>query len=1187
MSRLAISLLGTFQVSLDGVSLTTFETDKARALLAYLAVEAGHPHRRESLAALFWPDRPEQAARNNLRQALYRLLNAIREQESSNPYLLLTSHQIQFNLASEHWLDTAEFENLISHVHAHHPQGLSLCTGCKDKLEAAIERYQGEFMSGFSLPDCPQFAWWQLSRQEAYHHRALDALARLERHYDTLQDYDRVSDHAQREIKLEPWRESAHRRRMRALALAGERGEALRQYEICRSILSRELGVEPATETTRLYQQIRDMELDALRALLAGGETQGVAESFSVIPPGTDSKTPFVGFEPELAQLERHLQAALAGKGGVVFITGGAGRGKTTLSGEFARRAMAAHGDLQVAWGGCRAQAGLGDPYLPFREILDALCGKTANAITCLILNEEHARRLAAAGAEVRQALRAASPDVADSLLPSEALSGQAQGSTPRITSAQHVMGQAALFEQVSQVMLTLARRYPLVLVLDDLQWTDRGSISLLFHLGRRLSGNRILVIGAYRPEEVALGRAGKRHPLQPVVHEFITLFGDIQIDLSCSDGRSFVNAYLDSEANRLDQNFREKLYQLTGGHPLFTVELLRGLQERGELVKDVRGRWVSSPDLDWERLPVRVEAVIAERLARLCPEYRSLLEAASVQGETFSVELLARVLGISKSRAIKRLSGELCKQHRLVQAGGIRQLGDQARYHFRHALYQKYIYQNLDAVERAHLHQSCGEALEELYGPQIGEITSVECSPARLAWHFEMAGLTDKAIAYLLQAGQQAYRLSANKVAIELYERGLELLALSSKSPQRSQQELSLLVNLCAPLVATRSYADPGLSHIYSRAYELAQECGQVEVISPVLFSLGSYHLTRADYPKTEVVGRQLLRLSQDEGISWGSYMANFLIGLVKLYLGQFDQARQHLAILPDDCMIDQSKKRTGVPDRNVQAFSLAFLSWALWFLGYPDQALQCSQKLLAWARAQDHPYSLAFSVGMAPCMVYTLRREYHLVEEHANTLLQLSGEKGFSMLQAWGKIFIGRAQAELGQLAQGLENLRQGLEGYQATGQLNTYTFLLALLAETYGLAGQIEAGHSTLSEALNLSQKTSERFYEAELYRLRGELLLRQVETQSGTDTETTTQRAEKHFQRALQIARQQGAKILELRATTSLCRLWGQQGKEAEACHMLGKIYNWFTEGLDTPDLLEAQALLDELMLATPV
>jgi len=218
---------------------------------------------------------------------------------------------------------------------------------------------------------------------------------------------------------------------------------------------------------------------------------------------------------------------------------------------------------------------------------------------------------------------------------------------------------------------------------------------------------------------------------------------------------------------------------------------------------------------------------------------------------------------------------------------------------------------------------------------------------------------------------------------------------------------------------------------------------------------------------------------------------------------------------------------------------------------------------------------------------MVYTLRREYQLVEEHANTLLQLSGEKGFIMLQAWGKIFIGRSQAELGQLAQGLVKLQQGLAAYQATGQLNTYTFLMALLAETYRLAGEIEAGLSTLSEALNLSHKTSERFYEAELYRLRGELMLRQVETQSGTDTEATTQRAEKHFRHALQIAHQQGAKILELRATASLCRLWGQQGKEAEACHILGKTYNWFTEGLDTPDLLEAKALLDELVLATPV
>lgn len=258
MSHMAICLFGSFGVSLDGRPLTTFKTDKTRALLAYLAVEAARAHRREVLAAMFWSHRPMESARNNLRQTLYRLRRAIGDQKSNSPHLAVTFHDVQLDPKGDHWLDATAFKAQTEAVRDHHRRDNSLCKACRDRLVGAIALYQGDFLAGFSLPDSPQFDWWLLARQEYFHRQTLQALDRLSRHYELIEDYGRAASCAQREIELEPWRESAHRRGMRALALSGQRCAALRKYDACRQILATELEAEPVAATTSLYEKIRD-----------------------------------------------------------------------------------------------------------------------------------------------------------------------------------------------------------------------------------------------------------------------------------------------------------------------------------------------------------------------------------------------------------------------------------------------------------------------------------------------------------------------------------------------------------------------------------------------------------------------------------------------------------------------------------------------------------------------------------------------------------------------------------------------------------------------------------------------------------------------------------------------------------------------------------------------------------------
>ena len=257
MSHLAISLLGSFRVTLDDAPLTSFATDKGRALLAFLAVEADRPHRRETLIDLLWPDPPPAAARNDLRQALYQLRHTLATSPSSTPHLRVTAKDAQFDPASDHWLDVAQFERCFSTGRAHHPPGQALCPDCLARLETAAALYRGDFLAGFSLPHCPSFEWWQLLTQESCQRQALEALSLLVNSYEAQQNYGRVNRYASRQIELEPWHESAYRRCMRALALSGQRGKALRQYDICRKQLARGMGIEPSPETTRLYQQIR------------------------------------------------------------------------------------------------------------------------------------------------------------------------------------------------------------------------------------------------------------------------------------------------------------------------------------------------------------------------------------------------------------------------------------------------------------------------------------------------------------------------------------------------------------------------------------------------------------------------------------------------------------------------------------------------------------------------------------------------------------------------------------------------------------------------------------------------------------------------------------------------------------------------------------------------------------------
>jgi len=444
----------------------------------------------------------------------------------------------------------------------------------------------------------------------------------------------------------------------------------------------------------------------------------------------------FVGREGELDRLDVALDRILEGQGSVFFVAGDAGSGKTALMDAYARQAHEKVPNLLIARGTCNAITGAGDPYLPFRTTLRALTGDVESQWEAGTITGDQARNLWQSLPLVSRSIVEHGPDLVDTFVPGSGLISRTATAMPAggdllkrlqevVEREKPVLGelvQLQLFQQYTEVLREVAQERPVLLTLDDLQWADSGSINLLFHLGRELTGGRILVLAAYRPEEVALGRTGSRHPLAPVLDEFKRSFGDIWIDLNQAKNDSFVEDFVNSEPNRLGVEFRRMLFRHTGGHALFTVELLRDLQERGDLRQDEVGQWIESPSLAWESLPARVEGVIEARIDRLEEELREILTVAAVEGQEFTAQVVARVQQIQERRLLRSLSQELAKRHQLVKKRQGFHIGEKllSRYRFAHNLFQRYLYNDLSPGERRLLHGEIAPILEELYAGNL-----------------------------------------------------------------------------------------------------------------------------------------------------------------------------------------------------------------------------------------------------------------------------------------------------------------------------------------------------------------------------------------------------------------------------------------------------------------------------------
>jgi class 3 adenylate cyclase/predicted ATPase len=699
--------------------------------------------------------------------------------------------------------------------------------------------------------------------------------------------------------------------------------------------------------------------------------------------------------------------------------------------------------------------------------------------------------------------------------------------------------------EALVAILLEHAERQPVLFILEDLHWTDPTTLEWLNLLIDQTPTASLLMLLTCRPT------------FQPS-WSHRSYLNEITVNrLSQPQVEQIVHRITDERP--LPQEVLQQIIEKTDGVPLFVEEITKTILESEQLLA-VDRHYELIGSLSTLAIPATLQDSLMARLDRLISA-KGIAQLAAVIGRQFAYDLLSAVSQLDEI-TLQRELGRLVEAEIVYQRG----LPPQSTYVFKHALIQDAAYESLLKSTRQGYHQRIAQVLETQF-PE-----TAEAQPELLAHHYTEAGLTEQAVHYWYQAGQSAIQRSAHVEAISHLRQGLTLLGTLPETPERTQYAVDMHIALGASLIATKGHAAPEVEQTYLRAQQLCAHLDDPHQLFPVLRGLWQCYTVRGEFLTARELGEQLLSLAQQVGDASMLCSAHRALGSMLFYAGAVADAHTHFT--QGIALYDPQQHHVAVllygEDAGVICHNTT--AWTLWYLGYPDQGLARSHEAVTLAQQVAHPFSLVLALSAA-AVFHQLRREGRAVQQCAEAALMLAQEQQFPHWRAYGTILHGWALAHQGHAQEGIEQFAHGLRDYRATGAEVMQPYFLALLAEAHGTLGESEVGLTVLTEALTRVDTTGERWYESELYRLKGALLLQQhLDNQAD---------AESCFAQAIAIAQTQQAKSLELRATSSLARLWKQQGKRQEAHDLLTPVYGWFTEGFDTADLQEAKALLNEL------
>ena len=693
----------------------------------------------------------------------------------------------------------------------------------------------------------------------------------------------------------------------------------------------------------------------------------------------------------------------------------------------------------------------------------------------------------------------------------------------------------------------------------EDLHWADSSTLEVLSLFLDQLPTARILAVLTYRPEfsppwpvrshmtQFTLGRLG-----QTQMEAMVT---------TVTGGKPLPPALMAEVASKTD------------GIPLFVEEFTKMVVE-SDWLHETDGHYALTGPLPTLSIPSTLQDSLMARLDRQATA-KAVAQLGATIGREFSYALLAAISPLDQATLNEGLR-QLVESELIYQRG----LPPDAHYQFKHALIQDTAYASLLKRTRQQYHHQIAQVLEQ----QFAEV--IETQPELLAQHYTEAGLPEQALPYWQRAGQQAVGRSANAEAISHLNTGLELLQTLPDSQEHVQQELQFRLALGSPLMATHGLGSPELERSFGRTRELCQQLGDPPELFPILCGLAMYHHGRAEYPAMQALSLQLVALAEQSDDAALLLQAHAFQGVCFVNMGRLVVARTHCE--RSWALYDSAAHRTlaGRFGFDPGVWNGGWLSLTLWLLGYPDQAAQQVNEAIQLAHDLTHPLSIG-AASLCAGFMHQLRREAAATLKHGEAILAVAHEHDLATMAGFGHIFTGWARAEQGDAVEGLAQIRQGFQ-LHTDKQATSLPYYLSLMVNIYRRTGQVEEALTLVEEGLGLVEQTEERYYEAELHRLQGELLLNdECRTMSderrapkaGIQSQGT--KAEACFQHALDVSRRQEAKSLELRAATSLARLWQRQAKTVEARELLAPVYDWFTEGFDTADLKDAKALLDEL------
>jgi len=686
-----------------------------------------------------------------------------------------------------------------------------------------------------------------------------------------------------------------------------------------------------------------------------------------------------------------------------------------------------------------------------------------------------------------------------------------------------------------------LARQQQVVMVFEDAHWIDPTSGELLDLTVERVRSLPVLLIVTFRPEFQPPWTG------QPQV-SILTLNR-----LDRHDRTTLVRQTAGGKA--LPDEVVAQIVDRADGVPLFIEELTKSVLESG-LLREARDRYVLDRALPPFAIPTSLHDSLMARLDRLA-SVRLVAQIGAAIGRQFSYTLLRVVSPLPEDELLSALD-------RLVTSELVfqRDTPPDAVYAFKHALVQDAAHGSLLRSTRQQLHAQIADALEA-HSPEL-----IDTQPELFAQHYAEAGLVEKSVAYWGRAGHSSLARSAMAEAAAQFQKGLDQLALLPDTPDRRRQELELRSALGAVLIAVKGFAAPETGQAYARARALWEQLGSPSEFLRVPYGQSVYHLYRGEFDLALCLDEDLLRLSSQRNDSAGLVLGHQSFGRNLFFVGRFASSRSHLeeVLTLYDPIFHRSLGHQG--GTHPQVNSHAYLGMVLFCLGLPNQALERSSVAIAEARRLAHPPSLAGNLATG-IRLRLLVGDNAALGEWVDQLVTVTTEQGFPHWRSMTTICRGWVKVKNGDVAEGISLLRTGGAASRATGAWRPHN--IALLAAACEIAGQVEEALILLDDALQIVERTGERWFAAELNRHKGQLLLRQGHSEA----------AEELYRKALSIAEAQEAKLWELRAAVSLARLRRDRGRRAEARDLLAPVYNWLTERFGTPDLKEAKALLDEL------